>query len=107
MARILVSEPVAETRELLERLLTRLGHVVVAWPGDGVDEVDAVVFEPSHREGVALARRLREQRPETALVACSALGDQQDGLPTLMQPFQPADLARALETALGRRARTA
>lgn len=107
MARIAVHEPVQETRELLERLLHRLGHEVVIPAGDDPARIDALVFEAGSDAGRATARRLRDARPGLALVACSAqpvgralteLGP----LEALVQPFSPAQLARALDGALAR-----
>lgn len=106
MARIAISEPVQETRELLERLLARLGHEVVgsAEREDG-PSVDALVFEAGSVAGVAAARRLRVSHPHAGLVACSAapLGPALNDLgplQALVQPFSPAQLARALDGAL-------
>lgn len=106
MARIAVHEPVLETRELLVRLLQRLGHDVVQ-DVEGVSgpAVDALVFEAGSDAGVAAARRLRRSRPTAGLVACSAqplagvLGDL-GRVEALVQPFSPAQLARALDGAL-------
>lgn len=102
MARVCISEPVAETRELLERLVTRLGHEIV--PEHQLIAADALLFEPSSPHGVTLARRARVHCPQTALVAVSALPVPVAGLPgtvhRLTQPFLPTDLARAIDGAL-------
>ncbi len=102
MARVCISEPVAETRELLERLVVRIGHEVV--PEHQLIAADALLFEPSSPHGVMLANRARRHCPETALVAVSALPVADAGLPgrvhSLTQPFLPADLERALDSAL-------
>ena len=102
MSRVCISEPVAETRELLERLVLRLGHEVV--PEHQLIAADALMFEPGSAHGVTLARRARRHSPETALIAVSALPVPVSGLPgrvhRLTQPFLPADLARALDGAL-------
>lgn len=102
MARICVSEPVAETRELLERLVKRLGHEIL--PEHQMLAADAVLFEPSSAHGVTVARRARRANPDMALVAISAVPVPISGLPGrvhhLPQPFLPADLARALDEAL-------
>jgi len=109
MARIAIHEPVQETRELLERLLLRLGHdVVPAGPDPDVQhdvEVDAFVFEAGSVAGLAAARRLRDARPHVGLVACSArpLGlrlTELGRVEALVQPFSPAQLRRALDGAL-------
>ena len=92
----------AETRELLERLVVRLGHEVI--PEHQLLAADALLFEPGSPHGVTVARRARMHCPHTALVAVSALPVAVAGLPgrvhRLTQPFLPADLARALDGAL-------
>lgn len=102
MARVHIAEPVAETRELLERLVVRLGHDRL--PEARLAEVDALVFDPSSPRGVTLARRARRDRPQTALIAVSSIPVALAGLPgqveRLTQPFRPADLERALTHAL-------
>jgi hypothetical protein len=100
MARILICEPVEETRELLERLVRRMGHDIVSL--DELRTVDVLLFEPESRAGLALAKLLLEVRPEASLVACSAQPPRtQLTLPrlvaSLLQPFSPADLARVLD----------
>ena len=100
MARILICEPVAETRELLERLINRMGHVIVGI--DDLESVDVLVFEPGSPAGRAIARRVLRACPQASLVACSAEPARAQQLNTprlvasLLQPFSPEDLARAL-----------
>lgn len=100
MAKILICEPVAETRELLERLVRRMGHVIVGI--DALESVDVLVFEPNSPAGLAIARRVLEARPDASLLACSAepvrspLPASPRIVASLQQPFSPADLARAL-----------
>lgn len=99
MAHVLVCEPVAETRILIERVVQRMGHRIVA--DDSLADVDVVVYEPGSRAGLALARRARSEHPAVRLVACCS----EPGPPgasgptpfaTLVQPFSPADLRRVL-----------
>ncbi|MBA2347850.1 MAG: hypothetical protein H0V81_06085 [Solirubrobacterales bacterium] len=103
MARVHISEPVSETRDLIERLVERLGHELL--PEERLVEADALVFEPSSPHCVTLARRVRADRPRIALVAVSSLpvglAGLPDGVERVTQPFQPADLERALTAALG------
>lgn len=103
MARILVAEPHPETRELLERLVARLGHEVVA--RKDADAAQILVFDPAARWAVGMARRLRREHG-CALIACATRpGDLTDGeaLATaadLCQPFEPDQLAWAIGQAL-------
>lgn len=103
MARVHISEPVSETRELIERLVRRFGHEIL--PEERLGEADALIFEPSAPHSVTLARRVRRERPATALVAVSSLPVGLAGLPgqveRVTQPFRPADLERAITVALG------
>lgn len=102
MARVHIAEPVAETRELLQRLVARLGHEPL--PEERLAEADALIFDPSSPRSVTLARHARRDRPRTALVAVSSVPVALAGLPgqveRLTQPFKPADLERALTLAL-------
>ena len=100
MARILICEPVAETRELLERLVIRIGHDIVGI--EDLETIDVLLFEPGSPAGLAIARRVLETCPNASLVACSADPARAPQLTSprlvasLMQPFSPTDLAHAL-----------
>lgn len=104
MARVLVVEPVQETRELIERLVRRMGHDIVST--ESFRNVDVVFYEPASRAGCALARRVQAERPEVRLVACSSAPIRTDvaralsPFASLMQPFSPGELRRVLEAAL-------
>ncbi len=102
MARVHISEPVSETRELIERLVARFGHELL--PEEEIGEADALIFEPSSSHAVTVARRARRDRPQTALIAVSSLPVGLGALPgqveRVTQPFEPADLERALTVAL-------
>ncbi len=102
MASVHISEPVSETRELIERLVTRLGHELL--PESQLLEADALIFEPSSPHAVTLARNARRHRAQTALIAVSSLPVGLGGLPGRMervtQPFRPEELERALTVAL-------
>ena len=102
MARILICEPVEETRELLERLVVRMGHEVVDL--DSLRSVDVLLFEPRSQEGQAIARLLHDVRPAARLVTCSHRPTPVVSLPrifaSLLQPFSPTDLRRVVEAAL-------
>jgi hypothetical protein len=102
MAMVCIAQPVPETRELLGHLLRRLGHTALA-PGE-LHCADALVFESTSAECVALAHSVARRHAHTALVACSAFPVDAATLPPraipLTQPFSPDDLARALSGAL-------
>lgn len=98
MARICLSEPNPETRDLLEHLLVRLGHELVDADAD-VLVVEPVLDGPG---AVGLARR---GSPDAALVICSiAVHDraQLDALGAgafVLKPFQRGELQAAIEAA--------
>jgi CheY-like chemotaxis protein len=61
VARILIVEPHADIRSLLELVVRRLGHEPVAHTsGVETPDVDAAVIEPGEGYGLALARSLKE-----------------------------------------------
>lgn len=104
VAKVLVCEPVEETRVLIERLVQRMGHEIVS--GDGsLRAVDVVFYEPGSRAGLALARRVQWECPAVRLVALSATPPSRPltsprPFAALLQPFLPGDIARVLEDAL-------
>ena len=61
VARILIVEPHADVRSLLELVVRRLAHEPVVWDGSDPEPLraDAAVIEPGEGAGLALARRLR------------------------------------------------
>jgi DNA-binding response OmpR family regulator len=61
VARILIVEPHADIRSLLELVVRRLGHEPVVHAG-GLEppDVDAAVIEPGEGFGLVLARSLKE-----------------------------------------------
>lgn len=97
-------EPVEETRELIERVVRRMGHEIVST--ESMRDIDVVFYEPASRAGLALARRVQAERPHVRLVACTAqpvrTEDARSLSPfaSLMQPFSTGDLKRVLEAAL-------
>ena len=107
MARILIGEPDAEIRNLLEVNVRRLGHEPVI--ADGSRPLDAAaaaaVLEPSAPDQLELAHRLRQLRADLPLIFVStepstvetrALAPVQH----LLKPFQRSELAAAIEAAL-------
>jgi DNA-binding response OmpR family regulator len=61
VARILIIEPHADIRSLLELVVRRLGHEPVVHTGGAQPPaVDAAVIEPGEGHGLALARSLKE-----------------------------------------------
>lgn len=96
MARIVVAEPVAETRELLEHLVARLGHELVDADGD------VVLLEPvscfSCEELLAKSPRARVVLQTVEPTWAEAVTGRVAGV--LLKPFGSGDLRRVLDRAL-------
>jgi hypothetical protein len=107
VARILILEPHAEVRELLERVIARLGHDPVAVrPGElDLASVDACVLEPAASGGGELARAMADASVPTVLVSIwppSRELEELEPVAYLLKPFVLADLERALVDAVER-----
>lgn len=98
MARICLSEPNPETRDLLAHLVTRIGHELVETDADVV-LVEPVVDGPG---AVGLARRAS---PQARIVICSIASHDRAQLRDLganaflLKPFGRADLAAVIADA--------
>lgn len=109
MATILILEPHAEVRDLLERIVRRLGHEPVLDTGSLDVEtigVDVVLAEPA---GQGTLERIRTVAAATgASVVCVSIYPPSEGVSALkpvaylLKPFSLIELERALLTALGR-----
>jgi CheY-like chemotaxis protein len=107
MARVLIAEPSADVRALLERSVRRLGHEPSAHDcsGDGALDVDVLLLEPAFNGGIELARTMRARQPRLAIVICSIFPpshDLQDLGPVahVLKPFQRDALEDALTAAV-------
>jgi hypothetical protein len=107
MASVLVMEPHPEVRELLVRIVRRLGHEALVDDGRPLDEwgpVDAVLLEPAPDGSIeAVAPLVRERG--AALVCVSIYPPSADAatlapVAHLQKPFSLVDLERALVAAL-------
>ena len=104
MARVLICEPHPEVRELLCRVVIRLGHDPVLEDAE-LAPVDAILLEPAHPPSVERAQAFRAANGETPLVCASIelpdAGSRQLGpVAFLVKPFALPDLERALTRAL-------
>jgi CheY-like chemotaxis protein len=71
MGRVLILEPDPEVRELIRRVVARLGHEPVAparVPVRAPAAVDALFLEPAWAPALELAGRLRERDPKLQVV---------------------------------------
>jgi DNA-binding NarL/FixJ family response regulator len=104
MACIAIGEPYGEVRELLVHVVEGAGWEAVVDPDEAV-HADAFLFEPGDPGSLALARKLRGERPELPLVCVSIYpaGPETSALGPaayLVKPFSVVELQRALSAAL-------
>jgi hypothetical protein len=104
VARVLICEPHPEVRELLSRIVVRLGHEPVLDDAD-LAPVDAIVLEPSHPACVERAQAFRAVNGHTPIV-CTSIDLPGAGARRLapsaylIKPFALPDLEAALVSAL-------
>jgi hypothetical protein len=104
VARVLICEPHPEVRELLSRVVVRLGHEPLLDDAD-LAPVDAILLEPSHAPSVERAQAFRAVNGGTPIV-CASIDLPDAGSrrlsPTayLVKPFALPDLEAALKGAL-------
>jgi DNA-binding response OmpR family regulator len=105
VARILIVEPHADIRSLLEHVVRRLGHEAVYTDGNGgpIPDVDAAVIEPGDFAGMRLARHVRELgRPVVFTSIFPAEREALDLEPAayFVKPFALQELENVLSAAL-------
>ena len=104
MARVLICEPHPEVRELLCRIVVRLGHDPVLEDAD-LAPVDAILLEPAHAPSVERAQAFRAANGDTPVV-CASIELPDAGsrrlapIAFLVKPFALPDLEAALRRAL-------
>jgi DNA-binding response OmpR family regulator len=104
VARVLICEPHPEVRELLCRIVVRLGHDPVLEDAE-LAPVDAILLEPAHAPSVERAQAFRASNGETPVVCTSIelpdAGTRRLGaVAFLVKPFALPDLEAALKRAL-------
>jgi hypothetical protein len=106
VGKVLICEPHPEVRELLQRIVVRLGHEPLL-DDARLQVVDAILLEPTHAPSVERARAFRAADGDTPIVCASidlpdAGSRRLDPIAFLIKPFALPDLERALEKALGK-----
>jgi len=112
---VLLIEDNPEVQEVAGMLLEQLGYRVFhaesatlalefLASGEAVDLVFTDIVMPGELDGVALARRVKEEYPDTAVLLTSGYAKAADllevGFPILRKPYQLPTLARAIRNAL-------
>jgi len=111
----MISEPHPRVRQMLERLVVRLGHEVVTVQDPPTPaqlrSADVFLVEPASR-GVSLARTARVANPSVAILCAgvalppSELTQLQPNLAGFVtKPFKPEQLGAAIQHALAHRDR--
>ena len=106
MARVLISEPHADCRALVELVVQRIGHDPLG-PGELAegDDPGLLILEPAAADGLAIAHQLR-RRLENLPIICtsvrppSAVTEKLQPAAYLVKPFRLADLESAVANAL-------
>jgi CheY-like chemotaxis protein len=112
MATILIVDPDAANRSLLELLCLRLGHRPISsreWV-EG-QEPDLMVVEPASRPGLRLARGVRRRFPQLPILCVSIDGPSPEtqelgSTGHVMKPFRRSQLENALQELLDSAAQT-
>ncbi len=110
MARILISEPHADVRRLLERMVSRLGHEPVVARAACAEQLlgaEVLLLEPASPVGVALAQAASIALPSLPIVCASVTAPPPElaevGVEfaaTLVKPFTMEQLGAAIQRAL-------
>ena len=106
MARVLVLEPDADTRQLFTRMLRRLGHEPLVLGDERAGDCDAILVEPAWAAGVEQARRLSAGGDAPPIVVASLLPAGMSAAPLpavrrrLGKPFTLVQLADAIAEAV-------
>ena len=101
---MLICEPHPEVRELLSRIVVRLGHEPVLEDAE-LAPVDVILLEPSHAPGVERAQAFRAVNGDTPIV-CASIELPDAGsrrlapVAYLVKPFALPDLQHAISRAL-------
>jgi hypothetical protein len=104
VARVLICEPHPEVRELLRRVVVRLGHEPLLDDAD-LGPVDAILLEPAHSPSVERAQAFRAVDGGTPIV-CASIELPDAGsrrlrpAAYLVKPFALPDLEHALKGVL-------
>jgi CheY-like chemotaxis protein len=108
VGRVLICEPDAEVRELLGRVVARLGHEPV-FERNGLRDLSAIVLEPADVISVEVTQAARATDPELPIV-CASIEPPTSGsreltpVAHLLKPFSLPQLEDALQQALAPRA---
>jgi deoxyribose-phosphate aldolase len=100
---VLICEPHPEVRELLKRIVTRLGHEPVL-DDAALGDVEAIVVEPAHTPSVERAQAFRAVAGDVPVI-CASIDFPNGGtkrlqpVAHLVKPFALPDIEAALTQA--------
>jgi len=104
VARVLICEPPPEVRELLRRIVVRLGHEAVL-DDEALGDVDAIVVEPAHAPSIERAQAFRAVAGDVPVI-CASIDFPNGGtkrlqpIAHLVKPFALPEIEAALTHAL-------
>jgi hypothetical protein len=107
MGRVLILEPDAEVRELISRVVSRLGHEPLAparVPTHVPGAVEAVFLEPAWAPALELAGKLRGRTPKLPMVF-ESIEPEGFGLDSLRPVRLPREAVRSAGARAGNRSR--
>ncbi|MCW2955020.1 MAG: response regulator receiver protein [Conexibacter sp.] len=115
MSRVLIAEPSADIRALLEHVVARAGHYPIRYQRSRhgrLPDVDVLLLEPALVGGIELASRVRTEQPHVAIVICSIFSpgpqtQELDPVAHVLKPFPRETLEDALRLAIATAARSA
>jgi DNA-binding response OmpR family regulator len=105
MARILIVEPHPEVRDLLVRIVERLGHTGVRLEDDqfGDAAADAALLEPGDEDALEVARDLHDRGMPLVCVSIHPRSPEVEALEPaayVLKPFALSEIERAIDAAL-------
>ena len=105
MARILIVEPHPEVRDLLMRIIQRLGHDCVRLEDGGLGDAaaDLAVLEPSDDDALEIGRELHARGMPLLCVSIEPQSAETDALEPaayVLKPFALQELEAAIRAAL-------
>jgi CheY-like chemotaxis protein len=102
---VLICEPDPEVRELLRRIVVRLGHEAVLDDAE-LGDVEAIVVEPAHAPSIERAQAFRAVAGDIPVI-CASIDFPNGGsrrlepVVHLVKPFGLPEMEAALSSALG------
>ncbi len=120
MARVLVCDDSAFMRMMLKKVLTEMGHQIIAEAADGKEAVDkycqhkpdltTMDITMPERDGIDAVKIIRREDKKAKIIMVTAIGQQQilreaidaGAAEFIVKPFEASQVAKAVEKVLGK-----